>query len=1126
MVNYGTGTISDDGLQVIPDLDPANPGKRFGLTHLGWHAFLTRLFNLLAKSPPCSFGGEEGDPVSLASGLQVLVETDLVVGGQRGRMALARNYRAETNVVGPFGIGTFHNYSHRVNINPQTNPNAPTFTLSMPDDNQIPFTRRSDGTWTNETIPAFQGSVMTLNADREATVKLKDCSTLHFVPTFTGQGSLLVSVADANGNVITLNRDTQKPLRITEVVDPVGRKLLLNYDASDRITKVTDPIGRTVEYTYNAQGALETVTDPEGGITRYAYDGENRMTTITDRRGVDIAQITYGINGRVIQELQPDGGVLQFDYTFLNPQSTTSPVLTTEFTDPLGRKTLYRYNSQSFLRQVTDASGQTTVFEREPGTNLLLSRKGSATCEVCGDSRRGDVSQTYDANGNLLTLTDALNHASSFTYDSVVNKITSLTDPLNHQAQLTYDSKGNLLTSTDQNNETTTYAYNAFGLLTDITDSLNEKTTLDYDGEGNLVTVTDPLGNVTRFEYDSISRRVATIDALGRRTTVTYDKLNRVVNSTDALGQVTTFTYDEVGNLLTLTDAKNQTTIFTYDVMSRLETRTDPLSQTEAFTYDLVGNLMSFTDRRGQTSQFTHDDLNRLITETYQDGSTVQRSYDNRGRLIRVEDSIGGIVTFTYDALGRLTSEATLFGQIQYTYDARGQVLTRQVVGHPQVTFSYDPVGNLLSMAMPQAGATMNYDKRNLLANITRTNGVASDYTYDQLGRLLSIVHANGASTIDIQTYTYDSVGNRINHSTGLAQPLITQPAVSTFDDNNRLLTRNGTTFTYDANGNRATENGPTWTKTYTWDSRNRLTKLESPQSIIDFRYDFSGNLIHQTTTDASGTVTKKFLLDDLTNVVQESRSDGMQLSILTGQSVDNHLAVTDSGGTTEYGLADGLNSTVATVNQAGVQTATLNYEPYGETTTGSTYPFQYTGRVLVLDNLYYYRARFYDPMAGRFISEDPIYFLGGDVNFYKYVGNNPVALIDPFGLRHYNVEDTQNLINKARRQFDICLGLSSPVTCGVLFFWSGGLYDFKTRNPDDTFVIPGRPGKIGAGDFGNYLAGYIGEITIGAGDLVKVGGKVINGGDNAIRKCFGVGLEVEDPTYINFGIEDALRYR
>jgi RHS repeat-associated protein len=77
-------------------------------------------------------------------------------------------------------------------------------------------------------------------------------------------------------------------------------------------------------------------------------------------------------------------------------------------------------------------------------------------------------------------------------------------------------------------------------------------------------------------------------------------------------------------------------------------------------------------------------------------------------------------------------------------------------------------------------------------------------------------------------------------------------------------------------------------------------------------------------------------------------------------------------------------------------------YEPFGATTvtgTAST-PYQFTGRENDgLAGLYYYRARYYRPGLQRFIAEDPIGLLAGDTNYYIYVGNNPVNLIDPFGL-------------------------------------------------------------------------------------------------------------------------------
>ena len=60
-----------------------------------------------------------------------------------------------------------------------------------------------------------------------------------------------------------------------------------------------------------------------------------------------------------------------------------------------------------------------------------------------------------------------------------------------------------------------------------------------------------------------------------------------------------------------------------------------------------------------------------------------------------------------------------------------------------------------------------------------------------------------------------------------------------------------------------------------------------------------------------------------------------------------------------------------------------------------------YTGREFDAETgLYYYRAKYYDPATGRFLSEDPIGFLNGDRNLYVYVGNQPTAKTDPSGLQ------------------------------------------------------------------------------------------------------------------------------
>lgn len=118
------------------------------------------------------------------------------------------------------------------------------------------------------------------------------------------------------------------------------------------------------------------------------------------------------------------------------------------------------------------------------------------------------------------------------------------------------------------------------------------------------------------------------------------------------------------------------------------------------------------------------------------------------------------------------------------------------------------------------------------------------------------------------------------------------------------------------------------------------------------------------------------------------------------GPGIDNKLRQTN-GSATSYLLADHLGSTNGLTNSSGALTASNTYDSFGNP-TNSTFPsrYQFTGRELdSTTGLQYSRARFYDPKIGRFISEDPIGFAGGDANLYGYVWNNPYKFTDPFGL-------------------------------------------------------------------------------------------------------------------------------
>ena len=84
----------------------------------------------------------------------------------------------------------------------------------------------------------------------------------------------------------------------------------------------------------------------------------------------------------------------------------------------------------------------------------------------------------------------------------------------------------------------------------------------------------------------------------------------------------------------------------------------------------------------------------------------------------------------------------------------------------------------------------------------------------------------------------------------------------------------------------------------------------------------------------------------------------------------------------------------------AGDVLNSMKYGPFGETPALSGTPFGYTGQRYDAElQAYYYKARYYSPEIGRFLSPDPIGFDAGDMNLYAYVGNDAVNLTDPAGL-------------------------------------------------------------------------------------------------------------------------------
>jgi RHS repeat-associated protein len=149
---------------------------------------------------------------------------------------------------------------------------------------------------------------------------------------------------------------------------------------------------------------------------------------------------------------------------------------------------------------------------------------------------------------------------------------------------------------------------------------------------------------------------------------------------------------------------------------------------------------------------------------------------------------------------------------------------------------------------------------------------------------------------------------------------------------------------------------------------------------------------------------TERFVYDGNQIALTFDGAGSQRERFLYGPTVDQVIAQEGSGGLVRWALADQLGTVRDVVDGNGVVVNHLVYDSFGNIESESNgavdFRFGYTGREFDEESgQYYYRARYYDAGVGRFLSEDPISFKGGDANLYRYVGNSSIVAVDPSGL-------------------------------------------------------------------------------------------------------------------------------
>jgi RHS repeat-associated protein len=837
----------------------------------------------------------------------------------------------------------------------------------------------------------------------------------------------------------------------------------------DRNTKRANGAQARWQYDYDGHGLLGAVTSPQ---VSFAKDSTTRLVT----RYQPLQSVVLPAPGRGSRTnpapALPSAAVRS---TITDHRGNTTRIALDRFGQPtrveapLGQTSVIERKTWGPPERMISARGDTTDFGYDQRRDLVtITHRSSGQVDSISysDDHRvtriaggrltvwNEYESYFDSWGQPIGLgpviaTGAGSGSQYFEWVDGRSRPARIYGPGGHQ-EFAYGSTGfrNTESITAANGARTTYRYDSFGRPEWVIGAHRDSMRTEYDVLNRPVRVTDPAGGITRYDYSVPGQTVIT-DPLGQQYTTMHNALGWVTSSTDPRGRTERFDYDRFGNLVTYTNRRGQKISFGYDTFGRVIWR-DADSQRTSYNYADDGSWVAASnlesradtvrtyqpDRTQQGSVFT-DQITLRGNRTY----VLRTTTDRKGSrtLVQSLDGSGYSVDYGYktsDESYRLTSIGNLAGgRTTLTYDD-AQWLTKVGLANGDTLFSDSRAIRYKRFVLDQAlGTSVERDVTHRVVKRHNFSGELSrSFSLNAMGRLTA--QADSASEtetrcdedpyngqeycwqnswmvpVSAQAYAYDAVGNRTDRGA----------AVLT---GNRLDRFDGFALTYDDDGNLLSKTGNGLVQTFTWNSLGQLDSVITNGRTATYGYDGWGRRVRKTVEG----VTTRYVYDG-DHIAMELDAAGTtvlaQYSYYPG--VDQPHTMKRLG-SVYYFLSDGQN-VVGLVDSSGNLVNEYHYTPWGTTESAResvATPFRYAGREYDAESgLYFNRARYYDPVLGRFISEDPIGLAGG-INPYAYAGNDPINNTDPSGLCSRVIPGAGKILNFRGEMFGLLIQPDTP---------------------------------------------------------------------------------------------------